>query len=155
MSALLQLGTGWRQVAFGVTFVAWVAAFCFWTGALHTGWAATAPTVTDFWALYGGLATLALVVIRLLSLLAVPQTLLNILGLTVYNAFPERHVSLKSSPLLAPFICVRVVTRGVYPKLVKETVSKNLQTLADVGVENFVIQVVTDTPIHVAGKMQS
>ena len=46
--------------------------------------------------------------------------------------------------MLAPFICVRVVTRGTYPNLVRETVSKNVATLAKAGVENYLVQVVTD-----------
>ena len=46
-----------------------------------------------------------------------------------------------SSPLLAPFICFRVVTRGLYPNLVKKTVRENLNTLLDAGMENFTIQV--------------
>ena len=34
----------------------------------------------------------------------------------------------------------RVVTRGMYPKLVRDNVKKNMETLAAVGVENYVIQ---------------
>jgi hypothetical protein len=44
------------------------------------------------------------------SLLALPQTLFNLIGLVLYDAFPD-NVSLNNSPLLSPFICVRVVTR--------------------------------------------
>jgi len=44
--------------------------------------------------------------------------------------------------MLCPFICVRVVTRGLYPKLVKETVHKNLKTLTKTGFDNFIIQVI-------------
>ena len=36
---------------------------------------------------------------------------------------------LRGSPLLAPLICVRVVTRGRYKALVRETVRKNMATL--------------------------
>ncbi len=103
----------------------------------------------DPWSAYGVLATLILSAIRLLPLLAVPQLVFNLIGLMRFNAFADR-VTLKSSPLLAPFICVRVVTRGMYPNLVRQTVSKNLETLADAGFENFVYEVVTDTPVNLA-----
>ena len=77
---------------------------------------------------------------RLLALLALPHTLCNMAGLVSINTFPEKPV-FKSSPLLAPFICIRVVTRGLYPNLVKKTVRTNLNTLLDAGLENFTIQV--------------
>ena len=50
-------------------------------------------------------------------------------------------MSVKSSPLLSPFVCVRVVTRGLYPNLVKRTVAANMNTLLDTGLDNFMIQV--------------
>ena len=68
------------------------------------------------------------------------QTLCNLVGLVSLNTFPDTP-KLKSSPLLAPFICVRVVTRGIYPNLVKKTVRQNLNTLLDAGLENFTVQV--------------
>lgn len=40
------------------------------------------------------------------------------LGLLLFNGFKEK-VQLKAAPLLAPFVCFRVVTRGDYPDLVK------------------------------------
>ena len=43
--------------------------------------------------------------------------------------------------MLAPLICVRVVTRGKYKALVRETVRKNMATLARTGVENYAFQV--------------
>jgi len=85
--------------------------------------------------------------VRLFALLALPQTLCNLVGLVSLNTFPDTP-KLKSSPLLAPYICVRVVTRGIYPNLVKKTVRQNLNTLLDVGLENFTVQVVTDNPIN-------
>lgn len=71
-----------------------------------------------------------------------------------FNAFPQR-VKLKSSPLLAPSVCVRVVTRGIYPKLVKDTVKKNMDVLAKVGFENYLMQVVTDQSIQIEGTIES
>ena len=66
--------------------------------------------------------------------------LFNLYGLLRFNAFPP-DVRLRGSPLLAPLICVRVVTRGRYKALLRETVRKNLATLARAGVENYAFQV--------------
>lgn len=47
-----------------------------------------------------------------------------------------------------PFICFRVVTRGDYPELVRQTVQKNLKICHSAGLEHFVIEVVTDKSIN-------
>ena len=70
----------------------------------------------------------------------------NFLGFICFNAFPER-AKLKGSPLLAPFLCLRVVTRGDYPDLVRTNVNRNLNTCLRVGLEKFMIEVVTDKKI--------
>lgn len=101
----------------------------------------------DPWKEYGFFLSTVLYILRLLAFLPLPQVLLNFAGLTFYNAFPDKVV-LKSSPLLAPFICVRVVTRGDYPQLVKNNVSRNLSKCLSAGLENFIIEVVTDKPIN-------
>ncbi|XP_064081594.1 beta-1,4-mannosyltransferase egh-like isoform X1 [Macrobrachium nipponense] len=95
---------------------------------------------------YPPLVTLLLQILRLLPLLALPQALFNFLGLICFNAFPER-AKLKGSPLLAPFLCLRVVTRGDYPDLVRQNVNRNLTTCLRVGLEKFMIEVVTDKKI--------
>lgn len=104
-------------------------------------------TVIDPWVKYGFVFTIVLYIFRFLAFLPLPQILLNFGGLTLYNAFPD-NVILKGSPLLAPFICVRIVTRGDYPQLVKNNVSRNLSKCLSAGLEHFVIEVVTDKPIH-------
>ncbi len=108
--------------------------------------------VTDPAKEYGLPLALLLSLVRLLPLLALPQVAFTLAGLVRFPAFPPQRVSLASSPLLAPFVCVRVVTRGLYPRLVRETVKKNLEAMAAVGFENYVVQVVTDTPVNVAGE---
>ncbi|CAG7834992.1 unnamed protein product [Allacma fusca] len=104
------------------------------------------PEEIDPWIVYGVPLTLLLYILRLLTFLALPQVLFNVLGLTLYNAFPEK-ITLKGSPLLAPFLCIRVVTRGDFPDLVKRNVIRNLNLCLDVGVESFIVEVVTDRPI--------
>ncbi|MCL4127227.1 UNVERIFIED_CONTAM: hypothetical protein GTU68_043156, partial [Idotea baltica] len=75
-----------------------------------------------------------------------PQALFNFLGLLSFNAFPER-AKLKGSPLLAPFVCIRVVTRGDFPDLVRQNVQRNLATCQRVGLQKFMMEVVTDRHI--------
>lgn len=104
-------------------------------------------SVINPWEEYGFLPSVLLYVLRLLAFLPLPQVLLNFAGLVFYNAFPDKVV-LKSSPLLAPFLCIRIVTRGDYPQLVKNNVSRNLSKCLETGLENFVVEVVTDKPLN-------
>lgn len=101
----------------------------------------------DPWEEYGTIPTILLYTLRLLTFLTLPQVLFNFFGLVFYNAFPEKVV-LKGSPLLAPFICIRVVTRGDYADLVKSNVMRNMNTCLDTGLENFLIEVVTDKSVN-------
>ena len=96
---------------------------------------------------YGQWTATALYILRVLALLSLPQVFCNFLGLTLYNAFLDK-VTLKGTPLLAPFICIRTVTRGDYPDLVRNNVNRNINTCLSVGLENFIIEVVTDRPIN-------
>ncbi|KAB7507336.1 Beta-1,4-mannosyltransferase egh [Armadillidium nasatum] len=76
---------------------------------------------------YHPIVTVILQLLRILPFLALPQALFNFLGLLSFNAFPER-AKLKGSPLLAPFICIRVVTRGDFPDLVRQNIQRNIAT---------------------------
>ncbi|XP_044750009.1 beta-1,4-mannosyltransferase egh [Coccinella septempunctata] len=98
------------------------------------------------WVRYGYLGASVLYFLRFIAFLSLPQVLFNFIGLTFYNAFPDK-VILKGSPLLAPFVCFRVVTRGDFPHLVRTNVNRNKNKCIDAGLENFLIQVVTDKPI--------
>ncbi|XP_018906786.2 beta-1,4-mannosyltransferase egh [Bemisia tabaci] len=100
----------------------------------------------DPWLRYGALGCTLLYLLRFLAFLPLPQTLANLAGLTLYNAFPDRVV-LHGSPLLAPFICIRIVTRGDYPQLVRANVERNLEKCNAAGLENYYIEVVTDKAI--------
>lgn len=95
---------------------------------------------------YGLFATIVLYLAKILPLLVLPQLAFNFVGLLFYNVFPEKVV-LKGSPLLAPMICFRVVTRGDYPELVRNNVLRNINTVMDAGIENFIVEVVTDKGI--------
>lgn len=130
------------------SLLSWVILFCWWTGGLRL-YPHPVDSI-DPWATHGTPVTIVIIFLRLLSLLALPQTLFNVFGLLTLNTF-KPSPTFKSSPLLSPFVCVRVVTRGLYPNLVKKTVKANMNTLLNVGLENFVIQVVTDQAVHLAG----
>ncbi len=135
-----------RHLLFCVCLLGWVTTFCWMTGSLRPSKDDPLDAL-DPWEEYGAAWTCLLIVLRLLPFLGLPQTLFNTGGLMLFKAFPGK-VHLKASPVLAPFICVRVVTRGLYPRLVKSTVAKNVETLERVGVDNYVVEVVTDTPLN-------
>ncbi|CAK1545847.1 unnamed protein product [Leptosia nina] len=71
----------------------------------------------------------------------------NFCGLIFYEAFPKR-VILKGSLSHTPFLCIRVVTKGIYPTLVLENIKKNLDTCTNIGLRNFIIEVVTDKAVN-------
>ena len=96
---------------------------------------------------YGIPLTIVLYILRFINLLAVPQALFNLIGLTIYNAF-EGPVDLKVNPMTAPFICIRVVTRGNFPTLVAASVDRNLRVCEKVGLVNYIIEVVTDNELN-------
>jgi egghead protein (zeste-white 4 protein) len=96
---------------------------------------------------YGLPLTILIYFIRLLPLLPLPIVACHTCGLLFYNIFSE-HIALKTSPLLAPRILLRVVTRGDYSHLVHQSVKRNLETCIKVGLDNFLIEVVTDKSIN-------
>jgi len=99
------------------------------------------------WSAYGVL-TYLFYLIRFTLLLGIPICIFNVLGLVLVNIVPP-PINLQASPksLLAPFLCFRTVTRGTYKSLVHKNVERNLETVKKVGLENFVIEVVTDNPL--------
>lgn len=136
-----------KHVLHCVFFVTFILAFAWSTGALRWSDEDYRYSNLDPWAEYGTLWCMALYVLRMFTFLTLPQVLFNFVGLTIYNAFPEK-VTLKGSPLLAPFICLRVVTRGDFPELVKNNVMRNMNTCLDTGLENVLVEVVTDKAIN-------
>lgn len=110
-------------------------------------WSCDTDNQIDPFEKYGYIPAILLYLLRFLTFLALPQCICNCLGLLFFNAFPEK-VQLKGSPLLAPFISIRVVTRGDYPELVKNNVNRNMNTCLDVGLENFLFEVVTDKALN-------
>lgn len=126
-------------------FLSFIYLFLIISGAVNLG--EQEKVFPDPWEVYGTFGTIILYVLRLFTLLTLPQVLCNFAGLTLFNAFPGK-VKIKGSPLLSPFICIRVVTRGDFPKLVRENVNRNMNMCIDVGMVNFMIEVVTDKAIN-------
>jgi egghead protein (zeste-white 4 protein) len=96
---------------------------------------------------YGLIWTIILYTFRFLSFLPLPLCICHMCGLIIYNAFPEK-AQIRGSPLLAPFISIRIVTRGDYPDLVRKNVNRNINTCLDLGLDKFIIEVVTDKEIN-------
>lgn len=68
-------------------------------------------------------------------------------GIVTMNTFPQAP-KLKQVKAKIPFMCFRVVTRGLYPDLVKNNVERNIKTCYKVGLDNFKFEVVTDNALH-------
>ncbi|KAF4527922.1 hypothetical protein B566_EDAN016584 [Ephemera danica] len=118
------------------------------TGRAYLGEFSSTSSKINPWEQYGVVYTILLYILRFLVFLSLPQVLFNFFGLTLYNAFPD-GIQIKGSPILAPFICIRVVTRGDYPNLVRRNVVRNLARCTNAGLKNFMIEVVTDKPIGI------
>lgn len=94
----------------------------------------------------GPLFFLLLFICRFCVLLMAPQALFNFLGLVMYETFPLKP-TLKCCPEDLPFICVRVVTRGDYPDLVKYVLKCNVKTCLQAGLTKFMFEIVTNKKI--------
>jgi egghead protein (zeste-white 4 protein) len=92
--------------------------------------------------LYSLPITILLYSIRLLTLLPLPLMIFNMIGFIFFNIFEEPY--LQCSPQLTPMICIRVVTRGNYPLLVRDTIKHNITVCDSVGLTNFSFEVITN-----------
>lgn len=63
------------------------------------------------------------------------------------NTFPPAP-TLQEVRAKIPFMCFRVVTRGMYPDLVKRNVERNIEICYKVGLDNFKFEVVTDNALN-------
>uniref|UniRef100_A0A2C9K4Q4 Glycosyltransferase 2-like domain-containing protein n=1 Tax=Biomphalaria glabrata TaxID=6526 RepID=A0A2C9K4Q4_BIOGL len=93
--------------------------------------------------------TWMIVTLCLIVMIKLPFYMVNFLGVVFLNNF-EKRPKLRQSLHECPFLCFRVVTRGLYPDLVQKNVQLNLQTCKNLGMKNFVIQVVSDASIHLS-----
>lgn len=103
--------------------------------------------------LYSLPITILLYLMRLLALLPLPLTIFNTIGLIFFNIFTEPY--LQYSPLLSPEICIRLVTRGDYPLLVRDNIKHNLTVCDDIGLTNFSLEIITNKPLSLLGNCDS
>jgi egghead protein (zeste-white 4 protein) len=96
---------------------------------------------------YGLFMTCILYSFRFLIFLPLPLCIFHVCGLLFYNVFPEKQ-AIRGSPLLAPFISIRVVTRGDFPELVQRNVQRNMATCLELGMDKFIIEIVTDKALN-------
>ncbi|XP_060567362.1 beta-1,4-mannosyltransferase egh-like [Ruditapes philippinarum] len=96
---------------------------------------------------YGYVLTFLLYLLRSIPYLSIPFGLTNILGIVTMNTFPPAP-TMQSVKAKIPFMCFRVVTRGLYPDLVKRNVERNIETCYKVGLDNFKFEVVTDNALN-------
>ena len=94
----------------------------------------------------GWIVTLLMYIMTLPVYLSVPISIINLIGIVFCNPFYQRtHSSLVSTE--TPFLCFRVVTRGLFPKLVQDVTDRNIDTVMSLGIHNFKFEVVTDNPV--------
>lgn len=106
------------------------------------------------WATHGAfVSVLILYILRIPILLAFPTNFFSAIGLLFFNAFPK-PVTLKGSAILKPLICFRVVTRGDFPQLIRQNVSENLSKCFEVGIENFIIEVIIERTMNLEQRSQ-
>ncbi|XP_052793876.1 beta-1,4-mannosyltransferase egh-like [Mya arenaria] len=96
---------------------------------------------------YGEKVTILLYILRFLTFVPIPQAMFNFCGLVMFNTHPAKP-KLKTSTLFGPFICIRVVTRGTFPELVKKNVERNIEVCSRIGLDNYILEVVTDNTVN-------
>ncbi|ESP02354.1 hypothetical protein LOTGIDRAFT_138558 [Lottia gigantea] len=102
---------------------------------------------------YGTFWACILLFIRFLPVITLPLALFNFLGIVCFNTHPVKP-ALKASVLFGPFLCFRVVTRGMFPALVKRNVERNIEKCIKLGLTNFVFEIATDSSIGIQSSGQ-
>ena len=95
---------------------------------------------------YGHVVAALLYLFRYLLVTPLLFSVFNCLGIVLFSVFPLKP-RLQRSPLLGPFFCFRVVTRGLFPQLVRDNIERNLEVCNNVDLQNFLFEVVTDAPL--------
>ena len=105
------------------------------------------PVRFDPFVQYGTWGAIVLYVLRLLTLVPIPQAIFNFLGLVCFNTHPPKP-KLKTTTLFGPFICFRIVTKGTFPELVRKNAQRNIDICSRIGLDNYIIEVVTDMAVN-------
>ncbi|XP_050417566.2 beta-1,4-mannosyltransferase egh [Patella vulgata] len=85
-------------------------------------------------------------ILQFLILFPIVLNVTGLFGLLFINCYPDKPVLKRSSKYLPfeTFMCFRVVTRGLYPQLVKTSLQRNIDICMKLGLSNYVFEVVTD-----------
>ncbi|KAL3852336.1 hypothetical protein ACJMK2_015993 [Sinanodonta woodiana] len=95
---------------------------------------------------YGIILASVLYVIVLIPFMALPIAVGNAIGIVCFNPFEEvQRQGINFEAL--PRICFRVVTKGIYRKLILSNLLKNRGTCIKSGLRNFLFEVVADVYI--------
>ncbi|KAL3864736.1 hypothetical protein ACJMK2_006393 [Sinanodonta woodiana] len=110
------------------------------------------PKLWDGVDTYGYVGFMFLFCFKMTPCLSLPFTVMNTIALSFTNLWPEPpQLDVHKSNI--PNLCFRVVTRGLYKKLVIRTLEKNIETCLKTGLEKFNFEVVTDTPLDLSTSM--
>lgn len=96
---------------------------------------------------YGYKLCILLYFLKMCTQLGWPMVICNLLGIIVYDV-NNKDLKLRRASLLDPFMSIRVVTRGSYPELVINNVLRNMGVCKELGLDKYVIEVVTDRQIN-------
>ncbi|KAK3611924.1 hypothetical protein CHS0354_014000 [Potamilus streckersoni] len=96
---------------------------------------------------YGATASVFLYLLRSIPYLSVPFAVTNIIGFVTMNLWPTGP-KFQVPKTRIPFLCFRVVTRGLFPDLVKSNVNRNIEVCYKAGLDNFKFEVVTDNSLN-------
>lgn len=83
---------------------------------------------------------------RFITLLWLPQFIFQFCGLVFFNAFNNK-VYCRYNLQDAPTIAFRIITRGTFPGLIRDTVKRNLRVLDSSGIQNYIFEIITDEAI--------
>lgn len=105
------------------------------------------PTVSEAVQERGFVLIFVLYCLTLSLYLNVPIIFFSVLGMIIFSPFYK--VGKNKTTINDPFICFRVVTRGLYPKLVQDVTKMNLQICRNAGLQNFKFEIVTDMSLNI------
>lgn len=96
---------------------------------------------------YGVVISCVFYVMQYAVFASLPYAIFNFLGVVFINVFSPPPKLVKSA-ILCPFLCFRVVTRGLFPNLVNANVRHNIDICEKVGLTYYIIEIVTDTSVR-------
>ncbi|XP_060567408.1 beta-1,4-mannosyltransferase bre-3-like [Ruditapes philippinarum] len=138
-----------RHTIYRIFFLIFIGIYCYVSSAVcEKFYDESGPTILDAVQKYGYIWTILLYCMTISIYLNVPIAFFNMFGIVLYNPFKQVTRKLRSRNL-QPFICFRVVTRGLFPNLVAEVTRRNIKTCKHFGITNFKFEIVTDAALGI------